>query len=155
MTGVFYNMLDVPVILSILYYTSSSAAVKKSTSLGLILISSFEIFSVSINGITYEALKYPLGIGIAMVLVMVIMEIVRYMQDIEHSNHLNSKILVYAAVLFEYATFIVIYIFDYFIETSNSRDSFLIYYISTLVAIFIASCGYLMFKKYDKNTVAY
>jgi hypothetical protein len=115
----------------------------------------FEVASVILNGITYDALKYPLGAGIAMVLFIVMQEIVRYMQNIEHSNRQNSKIFVYAAVLFEYATFIVIYIFDYFIETSNRQDSFLIYYISTIVAIFIASCGFLMFKKYEKNSAAY
>jgi hypothetical protein len=155
MIGVFYNMLDIPFILYILYFTSSSQNIRKTTLSGLVLISIFEVVSVVLNGITYDALKYPLGVGIAMVLFIVIQEIIRYMQNIEHSNRQNSKILVYAAVLFEYATFIVIYIFDYFIETPNRQDSFLIYYISTLVAIFIASCGYLMFKKYEKNSVAY
>lgn len=87
-----------------------------------------------------------------MVLFIVAVEIVRYMQIMEHSNRQNAKMFIYAAVLFEYATFIVIYIFDYFVDTSNRTESFLIYYISTLGAILIASCGYLIFRKYERTT---
>jgi hypothetical protein len=150
MIGVFYNMLDIPFILAILYCTSLSLKVKKITSVALLLVGIFEVVSLVSKGVNYDALKYPLGAGIAVVLLIVIMEIIRYLQHVEHSNRQNAKVFIHAAVLFEYATFIVIYIFDYFIETSNRQDSFLIYYISTLVAIIIASCGYLMFTKFEK-----
>jgi hypothetical protein len=148
--GVFYNMLDVPFILGILYCTSSSPLIKKFTPFAIVLILSSEVFSLITNGITYDALKYPLGAGIATVLFIVIMEIVRYMQKIEHTNRQNAKMFIYAAVLFEYATFIVIYIFDYFVPAENPTDSYLIYYMSSMVAILIASCGYLLFRKYEK-----
>ncbi len=95
-------------------------------------------------------MKYALGTGIVLVLVPVVWETIRYLQKIEHSNRQTAKIFIYAALLFEYATFIVIYIFDYFVESADTQDSFLVYYLSTLVAIFIASCGYLLFKKYEK-----
>jgi hypothetical protein len=155
MVGVFYNMLDIPFILAILYYTSNSVMIKKFTSLALLLIGSIEVISVVMHGVNYDALKYPLGTGIACVLVIVSMEIFRYMQTLEHSNRQNASVLVYAAVLFEYATFIVIYIFDYFMDTRDRQDSFIIYYVSTLVAILIASCGYLLFTKYEKTAPAF
>ena len=56
---------------------------------------------------------------------------------------------IYAALLFEYATFIVIYIFDYILISEDRKDSFLIYYVSSLVAILIASCGFILFSKYE------
>jgi hypothetical protein len=49
----------------------------------------------------------------------------------------------------------MIYIFDYFVDSSDKEDNFLIYYISSLVALFLASCGYLLFRKYEKNTANY
>jgi hypothetical protein len=155
MTGVLYNMLDIPFILGILYCTSNSILVRKFTSLAFLLIFGFQVISVMIHGINYDALKYPLGTGIAMVLIVVSMEIIRYMQKIEHSNRQNAKIFIYAAVLFEYATFIVIYVFDYFMTLEDRKDSFLIYYISSLVAILIASCGYMLFKKYERKNYSY
>jgi hypothetical protein len=115
------------------------------------LFSITEIISILIHGINYNALKYPLGAGIAVVLFIVSMEIIRYMQKVEHSNRQNAKMFIYAAVLFEYSTFILIYIFDYFVDVTDKKDSFLIYYISTLGAILIASCGYLLFRKYERK----
>lgn len=149
--GVFYNMLDIPFILGILYCTSNSIIVRKFTSLALVLICCMELISLLIHGINYQALKYPLGAGIALVLLIVSMEIIRYMQKIEHSNRQNAKMFIYAALMFEYATFTLIYIFDYFVVSSDRKDSFLIYYISTLGAILIASCGYLLFRKYERR----
>jgi hypothetical protein len=70
------------------------------------------------------------------------MEVMRYMQKVEHTSRQNAKMFVYGAVLFEYATFIVIYIFDYILTTEDRKDSFIIYYVSSLVAIFIATLGF-------------
>jgi hypothetical protein len=154
--GVLYNMLDIPFILAILFFTSTSILVRRFISISLLIFISFEIINAFVSGITYDALKYSLGAGIVLVLFVLSWEILRYMQKVEHSNRQNAKVFIYAALLFEYATFVLIYIFDYFILSSDSKDSFLIYYISTLVAILIASCGYLLFTKYErKNNIAY
>lgn len=151
--GVIYNMLDIPIILGIFYYTTSSILMRRFILLALAFTIVIEITSTAIMGLDYDALKYSLGTGIALVIAVVIWEIVRYLQKIEHSNRQNAKIFIYAALLFEYGTFILIYIFDYFIANSSRKDSFLIYYISTLVAILIASCGYLLFRKYENKPV--
>lgn len=151
MIGVFYNMLDIPFILAILYCTTSSTIIKRIVPFAVAVIVCMEITGVMLEGLNFDALKYSLGAGIALVLLIVGTEIVRYMQTMEPSNRQNAKMFIYAAVLFEYATFIVIYIFDYFMEASNRQDSFIIYYISTLGAILIASCGYLLFRKYERS----
>jgi hypothetical protein len=149
--GIFYNLVDIPFILAILYYTTNSIIVRKFASFAIILSILSEVFGLLINGFNYEALRYSLGIGVALVLIIVIWEIIRYLQKIEHSNRQNAKVFIYAAVLFEYAPFILIYIFDYFVDVTNTKDSYLNYYISSVVALFIASCGYLLFKKYERN----
>lgn len=156
--GVYYNMLDVPFILSILYLTTSSAFVRRFMPFMIVLLFICEVIGIALQGVKYDSLKYPLGAGIVLVLGMVVMEIVRYMQTIEHSNRQNAKMFVYAAVLFQWATFVVIYISDYFIfPEANNNDGFIIYYLSTMVAILIASCGYLLFRKYEQqqNHIAY
>jgi len=144
--GVIYNLLDIPLILIIFYYTSSSFMIRRYILFSLALLIAFEAVNFLIYGLNYDALKYSLGPGIAIVLIVLTWEIVRYLQKIEHSNRQSAKIFIYAALLFEYGTFTLIYIFDYFIPNSNSEDSFLIYYISTVIAIFIALGGYLIIK---------
>ena len=144
--GVFYNMLDIPFILGILYCTSSFSFVKKTATASTALVIVLSVIGVVKNGLNYDSLKYPLGVGVATVLVIVAMEIVRYMQKVEHSTRQNAKMFIYAGLMFEYATFVVIYIFDYVIETENRTDSFIIYYISSVIAMLIACCGFLMFR---------
>jgi hypothetical protein len=149
--GAVYNMLDIPIILTILYYTTTSLQVRKFTGAAFIFFVVLDISGIIIKGVNYDALKYTLGTGIALVLIVVIWEIVRYLQKVEHNNRQNAKVFIYAALLFEYATFILIYIFDYFVNEPHHNDIYFIYYISTLVAILIASCGYLLFKKYKRE----
>lgn len=153
MIGLIYNILDIPIILGILWYTTTSQLVKKFIVPAIAVIGLSELISLAVQGMNYDSLKYPLGAGIALVLVVVGIEIVRYMNKIAHTTRENAKMFIYAAVFFEYATFIVIYIFDYYITSSNSQDSYIIYYLSTLVAILIASCGYLLSKNYEKRTL--
>lgn len=149
--GILYNMLDIPFILAILYHTTTYAFVKKTAFAGIVMVLIVQVISLFTAEINYDSQKYALGVGVAMVLCTVSMEIVRYMQKVEHSTRQNAKIFVFAAVLFEYATFIVIYIFDYILITEDRKDSFIIYYLSTLVAIMIASCGFLMYKRYESS----
>ncbi len=154
--GVIYNMTDIPFILTILYYTTKSIFIRKYLSTAIALSFAVQIIGIVLNkGFNYDALKYSLGLGIVLVLIPVIWEIIRYLQKVEHTNKQNAKIFVYAAILFEYATFIVIYIFDYFIESKNPQDNFLIYYISSIIALLMASYGFIFFKKYQRVNLSY
>lgn len=149
---IFYNMLDIPFMLGILYFTTTYNFIRKTAVAGIALLLLVQVISIIKGGISYDSQKYALGVGVALVLCIVAMEIIRYMQKIEHSTRQNAKMFVYAALLFEYATFIVIYIFDYILISEDRTDNFIIYYISTLVAILIASCGFLLFRKYESSS---
>lgn len=146
---IFYNMIDIPFILGILYFTTSYNFVKKTAVAGIALQLLVQLVSIVNGGISYDSQKYALGIGVLIVICIVSLEIIRYMQKVEHSTRQNAKMFVYAALLFEYATFIVIYIFDYILIAEDRKDSFIIYYVSSLVAILIASCGFILFKKFE------
>ncbi len=120
--GILYNTLDIPLILAIFYTTTNSILIRKYTITAIILSVTLSIVGIILGGFNYDALKYSLGIGIVLVLVAVIWEITIYLQKIEHSNRQNAKIFIYAALLFEYATFILIYLFDYiFIDSYNKE----------------------------------
>jgi hypothetical protein len=149
---IFYNMLDIPFILGILYFTTSYNFIRKTAVAGIALQLLVQLISIIKGGISYDSQKYALGFGVLLVICIVSLEIIRYMQKVEHSTRQNAKMFVYAALLFEYATFIVIYVFDYIIVAQDRKDNFIIYYVSTLVAIVIASCGFILFRKFDSSS---
>lgn len=152
-TTIVYNMLDIPIVLGILFYTTSSKSIKKFTGVAapLLLIVQFTIFLI--KGWEYDSAKYILAAGLLFVMVAVVWEISLYMQKLHHTRHEKAMIFIHVSLLFAYGTFIIIYIFDYYIKTGVSTiDNFIIYYISSLVAITIASIGYLA-KSSRKNFI--
>lgn len=143
-TTVTYNMLDMPVVMAIFYFTTSSPSIKKFTRIIVPCFLAFEIVNLAIRGLNYAALKYTLAIGLVLTLTLIVWEIILYLQKIVHSGREKGLLFIYAALLFEYGTYIIIYIFDYYLEhISSTMDNYLVYYVSSLIALVIATCGYL------------
>lgn len=141
---VIYNLLDIPLILTVFYFSTSSAAVKKFTKIVAPALLAAGLVNCIIRGFTTDALEYLLGGELLIVLGVIIWEIILKLQQIKLTGHAKGTLLIYAALLFEYGTFVVIYIFDYFLPgTSSSSDNFLVYYLSSLVALPVAICGFL------------
>jgi len=146
---VIYNLMDILFILWILWYTSSSTAFAKILRIVIVVFFLIELLLLFSFGINYEAIKYIMGAGVLVVLVTLVWEIRLYLQRMEHNNREKSMLFIYAALLFEYGSYIIVYILDYFIIRAAHIDTFLIYYISTLIAIMIASFGFLIRKNKD------
>jgi hypothetical protein len=141
---VIYNMLDMPIVLCIFYFSSSSASIKKFTRIAMPGYALLTLVNCMVRGLNYDALKYVLGVGLLLVLVSIVWEIILYLQKIKHTSHEKAMLFIYAAMLFEYGTYVVIYIFDYFLPgVSTTTDNFFVYYISSLVALSVAVCGFL------------
>lgn len=139
---VIYNMFDVPMVLAILYVCSTSAGVKKLTGIAAPGFLVIEMINFIIRGLHYDAAKYMLALGLLLVLWALAWEIALYFQKLEHTEEENARVFLHASLLFVYGTFVIIYIFDYYVNQSASIDNFLLYYISCLVGILIASVGY-------------
>lgn len=143
-TTVLYNIIDMPAVMFILHLTTSSPTVKKFTAVAAPGFLGAEVINTVIRGLNYESLKYTLAVGLLLVLTLIIWEIILYLQKITHSGRERGLLFIYAALLFEYGTYIIIYIFDYYLEhISSTVDNYLVYYISSFIAIVIATCGYL------------
>jgi hypothetical protein len=141
---VLYNSIDMPLVLAIFYFTSSSTSIKRFTRFAIPAFSLLEILTLADKGLKYDSLKYTLAIGLLIVLVVIIWEIIFYLRKIEHTGNEKGLLFIYAALLFQYGTYIVIYIFDYYLEeASTTIDNFIVYYISSLVALVIAICGFM------------
>lgn len=141
---VIYNSLDIPILLSIIHFTTAAVPIRKFTRIVVPVFTAFELVNLLVFGLKYDALKYSLGVGLILVLTVVMWEVVLYLQKIKHTGLEKGLFFIYAALLFEYGTFVIIYIFDYYLEdASNTMDNFMVYYISSLIALIIATCGFL------------
>lgn len=148
--SVLYNMIDIPFMLWILWYTSFSSSLAKILRVVIAAYITIEVMLVLIMGVNYDAIKYIMGIGVLIVIVTLVWEITLYLQRMEHSNRERAMLFIYAALLFEYGSYTVVYIFDYFIEPPDKADTLLIYYSSSLIALSIACFGFLL-KKTKKS----
>jgi hypothetical protein len=151
--SVLYNMVDIPFMLWILWYTSFSSSLAKILRVVIAAYIIVELVLVLIMGVNYDAIKYIMGVGVLLVLITLVWEITLYLQRMEHSNREKSMLFIYAALLFEYGSYTIVYIFDYFIIPPNQVDTLLIYYSSSLVAISIACFGFLIKK--NKKSLAF
>lgn len=141
---VVYNMFDIPIVLGIIGYATKSRLLGKIIRVAAPALLLLQLLNFFRQGWNYDAAKYILALGLVMVLFAVLWEISRYMQQIEHNRHEKAMIFIHVSFLFSYGTFIIVYIFDYYVNLAGSgMENLIIYYISILVAVFIASIGYL------------
>jgi len=148
-----YNMLDIPIVLGLIYFTTKSFRIKRFTMIAAPALLVAQLISFMVKGWNYDAAKYVLAAGLLMVIYAVVCELSLYMHKLEHTRHEKAMVFIHVSFLFAYGTFIIIYIFDYYIKVGTSSiDNFIIYYISSLIAIIIASIGYLA-KGSSKNFI--
>ena len=140
--SVIYNALDIPMMTAILYLATASLLLKKFIRIGLGLFVVFEISCLLQSGLRYDALKYVMGVGLIFIMIVIIWQISLYLQQVMHATREKAWLLIHGSLLFQYGTYIVIYIFDYFLQdVADNTDKFLIYYISTLISLGIACSG--------------
>ena len=141
---IIYNMCDIPIVLGLIYFTTKSFRIKRFTMIAAPALLVAQLISFIVKGWNYDAAKYVLAAGLLMVIYAVVCELSLYMHKLQHTRHEKAMVFIHVSFLFAYGTFIIIYIFDYYVKVGvSSIDNFIIYYISSLIAIIIASIGYL------------
>ncbi|MET0241838.1 MAG: hypothetical protein ABW174_00130 [Flavitalea sp.] len=138
---VFNNIIDVPFVMFIFYLNTTHKTMKHLTKLLIPVYIFVEIMNGLLRGFTESSFKYLMGGGVIVSLVLVIAEIVRYFQDMDSPDREKAKIFLYFAILFEYASYGIVYVFTYFID-SPETDRMVIYSASTLLGIAIACFGF-------------
>lgn len=143
--SVIFRLLDIPLVLSAIYFSTTSRAVRKFTKLMAPALLTASLVNCIVRGFTLDVLEYVLGAGLLIVTSVIIWEIIMKLQRIRLSAYVKGLLLIYAALLFVYGTYAVIYIFDYLLPgKSSATDNLLMYHLSSLVALPIAIGGYLI-----------
>jgi hypothetical protein len=138
----YYNVLDTPLVL-LIFACASSGRHRKVLLLSIFLYVSLEVAIIHWKG--YETVSGFIftGFGVFVVIVYSIIGLVQYMRKMEYTSFENSMVFIYGALLFAYGSFLIISMFLHIrgITPGNSRDSYLLYYISLLISAVITSLG--------------
>lgn len=143
LVAVIAKLLDAPVILFVLYFSTKSFAVKKFTKLAAPALLAGSLVNCIVRAFTIDALEYVSGAGLLIVSGTIIWEIILKLQKIKLTAQAKGLLLAYAALLFVYGANAVIYIFVYFLPgTSSASDNLLMYYLSSLIALPVTIGGF-------------
>ena len=144
----FYNLLDTPVMLFIMYKTTEVTGIRKSLHKILLPFIVLEIIMLVITGFNIGMESALVFCGVLVVLFFLLWTIISYSKQTSYNGSLISYQYIYYALFFEYAISIITVIYSYILPANaDNADNFLIYHISTIVAIATASAGILNFQE--------
>lgn len=148
--SIIYNMLDIPLVMAIYCFSSKIRSLRSFVRIALPVYLLALCVNPFIQGLNYDSLKYLIGSGLILIFTIVIWDIVYLLRKLEHSSREKAQLVIDAALLFQYGTYVIIYIFDYFyIKASNETDNFIIYYISSIIALTVGSFAFVFVKRQD------
>jgi len=136
-----YNLIDAPLVLLILYY-SSTGTKKKLILYVLIMYLIFECMMIFWKGHNFDSSAIIIGVGGVIILVFSIWGVADFFQKIEHSSFETTMGFIYAAFIFEYSLSIVTFISNYLNFKKETVDvNLFVYYLSVISATILTSFG--------------
>lgn len=139
--GLANNLLDIPLMLGFLTYFSPSKIFAKKMRLLIVAFISFELLVLAINGFNVDTITIILGPGILLVLFFGIIFFSRYGKLAIERGKTVGKTLLASSFIFAYGTYALIYILFYVLRTEFIADTFLVYFMSTIISSMMLSIG--------------
>ncbi|HEX9510134.1 MAG TPA: hypothetical protein VF939_06600 [Puia sp.] len=136
----YYDMLDTPLVL-LIFASAVSGRQRKQILLVLLLFVAGEGTLIGWKGYNAASSNIIIGVGLLPAIIYSITGLVQYMKKMEPTPFENSMVFVYAALIFVYGSYLILYIFSLIRDHSDSKDSSLVYYISMLLSAAITSMG--------------
>jgi hypothetical protein len=137
-----YDLADAPLML-LIFALATSGKLRKQLFLVLAGLVAGEAVLLIAKGYT-NSWPYIIGTGVLLVLTYSVAGLWQYLKKMEHDRFENSMAFVYAALLFAYGTYLIIFFLSLLPKSANSynaEDSFLMYYISLSLAAVLTSAG--------------
>jgi hypothetical protein len=138
-----YTFTETPMVL-LAFAFASSGRLRKQLLLVLLCFIAGESALIAWRGYNFANCAVITGAGLLLVLAYSIAGLWQYLKKMEHSRFEDSMVFVYAALLFGYGSFLIIYVFAHFRTGGgayNETDSFLLYYISLQLSASVTSTG--------------
>ena len=149
--GILDNYLDAPLMLATLVFFCPG---KKKQKIVQILAASFIAYEVVITliyGFNSKSAIYVIGPGMAIILIYTFYLFIRQIKfTIVHGKN-TGRTLMLASILFAYGCFSLIYYFYYIQKTKFIADTYLLYFISSLIASILMGIGLHLMRKRIKE----
>lgn len=138
----YYDMLDTPLAL-LIFATAVSGRQRKQILLMLLLFIAGELALIGHKGYNPVTSTIIIGVGLLLSIIYSVTGLIQYVKKMEHTHFENSMVFVYAALIFDYGSYLILYVFSIIRNSNegNSKDSTLVYYISLLLSAAITSLG--------------
>ncbi|HWK05223.1 MAG TPA: hypothetical protein VNS58_16395 [Puia sp.] len=135
-----YDMLDTPLAL-LIFASAVSGRQRKQILLVLLLFIAGEVTLIGWKGYNAANSNIIIGVGLLLAILCCITGLVQYMKKMEHTPFENSMVFVYSALIFDYGSYLILYIFSLIRDHSDSKDSSMVYYTSLLLSAAFTSMG--------------
>lgn len=139
--GLTNNMLDAPLMLIFLSYLYPSGEfIKKMrwVTLGYVV---YEVAVVAVLGYNLNAMTIILGPGIVIVAGFAVYFFARYAKQAIETQKSVGKAFIGASLLLAYGSYLLIYIMFYLVKTKEVADTFLLYYMVSVIASSLLTAG--------------
>lgn len=139
----YYTLAEAPLVL-LAFAIARSGRQRRQVLVVLLLFISGELLLIRLKGHNFSSNAVIIGSGLLIILAYCITGLLQYLKKMEHTRFEHSMVFVYAALLFAYGSFLIIYIFAHMHPAgagASDTDSFLLYYISLLLSATITSAG--------------
>jgi hypothetical protein len=147
--NVLYNILDIPFVILILFQVTRSSLGKQMMKGSMIIYLVLQVASIVKYGLSYESIKYSLGYGIVMIIMFSGYLLSTYVRRMKLAKLHIAHMILLGSILFNYGSFVVIYIFDFYVENYNMADNLMLYYISSCISMAMVTAGLLVPAKLE------
>lgn len=149
----FYDLADAPLML-LVFALANTGAMRKQLMLVLAGLVGIQVVLLAVKGYTYS---WPVitCAGSIVVLVYSVIGLWHYIAKMEHDRFENSMAFVYAALVFAYGTYLIIFLLSYIpkqANTYNVQDSYLMYYIGLALAAGLTIAGIWSYGLRERKT---
>jgi hypothetical protein len=142
-----HTYTNIPLMLISMFLFSSENWKDKMLVAALSSFIAYELIVLFNPNLNVNSYKYITGPGILMVFLFSVHFFITNIRHTIIQGKGLGKTLVVAAILFGYGCYLIVYIFDFLVQTPNKADVLTIYYISSTIFAGIMSAGLVWLKK--------
>jgi hypothetical protein len=139
--GTFCNLMDPPLMLLFMSYFSQTASFRKKLYIVAAGFVAFEILIVAIYGFSTKASTIVLAPGFAMVICLALIFFIHQVKIAVVHHKAIGKAIMSTSVLFAYVGYAFVYTVYYIIESPQTADTYLIYFLITIASSISMSTG--------------
>jgi hypothetical protein len=149
--GVLNNLLDAPLMLTFMTYFSRTASFRKKLKLIIAFFVLFEITVTAINGFNIQSAIIAMAPGLLIVLGLSLVFFLHQAKITITHQKAAGKAFIAASLLFAYVGYSFVYIVYYLLKTPYKLDTFVIYYLISIVSSLLISAGIIFERKRVKQ----